>query len=267
MTDTAEELESGITLDSREVVEESTEDTGQEAEAETLEQQEGESKVEFDERQQKVFNEAIAKKTAKLYEERKRAEQYARELEELKKKVPQDQRPEVPPMPDPYDPDFQDKVKARDQRILEQAQYDARKAAESELQLHQHQRQLYEQQQRQIENEKRFVQQAEKLKVSQDDLVKAVQSVAQLGGIGKDASEYVMDDPLGPQIVMYLSQNPHEVETLASMPATRAAVYIETGIKSKLGSKKVSPAPEPPDHLSGKGAAERDRGPKGARFE
>lgn len=264
---TAEELD--ITLDSGEVVEESTEDTNQEAqeEAEGLEQEEGESKVEFNERQQKVFNEAIAKKTAKLYEERQRAEQYARELEEIKKKIPQDERPDVPPMPDPYDPDFAEKVKARDQRILEQAQYDARKAAESEFQYQQHQRQLYEQQQKQLEREKSFIERSEKLKVSQEELGRAVQTVAQLGGIGKDASDYVMEDTLGPQIVMYLAENPQEVEIIASLPPTKAAVYIETGIKSRLGSKKVSPAPEPPDHLSGKGAAEKDRGPKGARFE
>lgn len=265
MTDTAEELE----FDSQEDIAEETEQGSEEAqaEAEGLEREEGESKVEFDERQQKVFNEAIAKKTAKLYEERQRAEQYAKELEEIKKRIPQDQRPEVPPMPDPYDPDFQDKVKARDQRILEQAQYDARKAAESEYQYQQHQRQLYEQQQKQAEREKSFIERSEKLKVSQEELGRAFQTVAQLGGIGKDASDYVMEDTLGPQIVMYLAENPQEVEIIASLPPTKAAVYIETGIKSKLGSKKVSPAPEPPDHLSGKGAAERDRGPKGARFE
>jgi hypothetical protein len=258
--DTAEELENVVD----EVEEIEQEET---AEGEEPERLEGETKVEFDERQQKVFNDAIAKKTAKLYEERQERERLAKEVEELKKRVPQDQRPEVPPMPDPYDPDFEVKVKRRDQVILEQAQFDARKAAESEYQYQQQQRRLYEQQQKQIEREKSFVERSEKLKVSQDELGRAVQTVAQLGGIGKDASDYVMEDALGPQIVMYLAENPQEVEILASLPATKAAVYIETGIKSRLSAKRVVPAPEPPEHLGGKGAAERDRGPKGARFE
>jgi hypothetical protein len=100
--------------------------------------------VVFSDEQQAKFNSEIGKKVGKQREaERERDEERARavaaEQELATLKAPQ--RPEIPPTPDPYDDDYEGKMKARDDALVQTAQYDAQANA------YQAQEQALEQQQ------------------------------------------------------------------------------------------------------------------------
>ena len=105
--------------------------------------------VEFNQEQQEVFNKAIAKKTFELREterrleaERQERERYALELEKYRAPVL-----EIPPRPDPYEEDFEQKMRARDQAIALKAAYDSQNLQRQQAQQAQEQEANYRKQQ------------------------------------------------------------------------------------------------------------------------
>ena len=92
----------------------------------------GEQQPEPKKTDQDKINEAINRQAAKRFEAENRAKEADRKREEAEaelRRLQTPERPEVPEMPDPYDADFEGKVKARDAALLAQAQYDARQEA------------------------------------------------------------------------------------------------------------------------------------------
>ena len=263
-----------IEFDDTEVVEQQAETEGPNEDAESATANTDESRaVEFTEEQQRVFNEAIGKKTWKLREAEREKERLAKELEEVRKRLPTESRPVVPEIPDPYtltDEQYRHKQAERDKALRDAAAFDARQQA---LQEQARQLQYAQEQQRQREVEEvvqTYTQRATQLGVKSEELQQAAQVVGAFGlGCNDPLTQFILADEHGPLITKYLAKNPLELEQLVSMPVTQAAVRIATSIKQKAAAlkPKVNTAPDPVDTPRSTGTGQKTRGPIGATFE
>jgi len=229
--------------------------------------------VEFSEEQQRVLNEAIGKKVFKQREAERERDRLAKELEELRKQVPAQRRPEVPELPDPYaltDEQYKAQQAKRDQALREAAAFDARQQSLNE------QAQRLQAQQEQARQDElmavvgTYTQRAKALGVKPEELQEASQVCGAFGLGGNDPlTQFILADDQGPLITKYLAKNPLELEQLVAMPATQAAVRIATTIRAKAVAlkPKVNTAPDPVDTPRSTGTGQKKRGPVGATFE
>lgn len=268
----ADDLSEESDLDEVEESQES-EQPEQAAESAPAQDEDDESSVSLDEKQQKFVNDLIAKKT---WERREAERQYQAQLEErdqriqqLQQYVPQETRPEVPPLPDPYDDDYEEKVRARDEAIERRVAFDERKRLEHERAQ---QAQLQEQQQtlQQLhEVASTFQGRANEVGIDESALTEAATKVGQYQ-LGPHLTLHMMQDEQGPQVVKYLADNPvdaEQVARLAHQNVLQAAIYIETNVKPKATRRKFTSAPEPSEPLNGGGVRNSDPLLKGATFE
>lgn len=225
-------------------------------------------KVTFNEDQQQVFNSEINKKVAQTNEVRRESDKLKQEIEGLRKQIPVETRPDVPGTPDPYDDDYEARLKDRDAAIHKQAAYDAQETVRRDQEV----TALQEQERVQVETLQKSVNEysdrAIQLGVGEDDL-RAAGNIVNQYGINPQLTLFILKDEQGPLITKYLSQNPQEIEALNRLDPMSAAVLVATSIKQKaVGLKpKSTEAPEPPEYLEGAGAPLTKRGPKGATFE
>jgi hypothetical protein len=233
---------------------------------------EGQAKhVQFTEEQQRLFNDAVGSKVKQLRRKEQEAEELRRRLEELESRLPQQARPAVPDLPDPFalsDEEYRQSIARREQALLEQARFDSQQQMANE----QRQRMLYEQQQRQqeslTEKVKDYSSRATKLGIKPEELQVAGNTVAQFG-MHDSLVQYILEDDHGPLITKYLANNLTELDELSRMDPTRAAVRIETLVKQKAASlrPKTNRAPDPLDTPRGAGSSPKPKGPQGATFE
>jgi hypothetical protein len=227
-----------------------------------------EQKVEFSPEQQKVVNEIAAKKAFETREARRKAETYQKELETLRSKIPVEQAPLVPDLPDPYDDDFSERMAQRDKALQSRAQFDAQE------QYQQQQYQLQEQERSRLESEKLnqsvtdYSGRAQKLGITDVELQAAGSLVAQYG-INDQVTQHILADENGPLITKYLSKNPQAMDTMNSMSPISAALFIEQQVKPEAIKFKpqTTNAPAPIETLSGAGIPPTDGGPKDATYE
>ena len=254
---------------------EETEPEGQETDSEsstdTEEAQEKSTKPVFNEAQQESFDKAIGKKVFQISEKDREIKGLNARIKALEESVPKEQRPVIPPTPDPYqlsDQEFRRKAGERDQAIARQAAYDAQQEArEQERLLSQKQ-----EQERYVaeQNEKinSYSKKAAALGITPEELQVAGNTVAGFG-VSQELVDYILDDDMGPAITMYLSKNAVELDNIRSMSPMQAAVRIENQIRAEAAKlkPKVSAAPPPVDTPQGAGSAPKARGPAGATFE
>lgn len=279
MTDAAEKLDTHddddfpVSFDYEESQEAAPEEE-EEAPAEQAEQEGGDpdqpadgdiDTTAFNEKQQAIFDEAMKRKTERLYKEKQRAEELQRRVQELESKIPQDQRPEVPPIPNMYDPQYEQKLRAREEALRKQFEWDAKEQQRTAALVQQRQEIEYQQAMVMQERVNTYAQRAQAAGIKPETLQQAgafVGSIIQ----NPEIVSHILEDEAGPNITMYLGRNPQEAELVAQMSPTKAAIYLETKVKPKATNRKAPPAP-PPTTLRGKGAAEEEEGPPGARYE
>lgn len=250
------------------IQQEAAPETPVETPQEPVEGQKESKKVEFDAEQQEIFNAALAKKVAKQREAERQAQEAQaklRQLEEELSRIKQPQRPVVPPIPEVFDPEYDQKIAYRDQVMAAQFKYDADIAYAQQ----QHQYTLQQQQRAQQEALQQKVssysERAGKLGITSEELAAAGQKVA-LFGINDAIAQHILDDDMGPGITTYLAKNPQELEALGALDPLRAAVYLETKIKPKARPTPIKPPPEPIETFTG--ASVVSEGVlKGVRFE
>lgn len=262
MADEAYELEGEETVD-QETDSESSTDTG--------EDQEQSTRPVFNEEQQKVFDKAISEKTWKAREAERQAEDYRKRLEELEARIPKEQPPEVPKVPDFYalsDREIQDQLRQRDEAIAKRAEFEARQQAMQGQQL-----ELQRQQQAAAVSEQNakiatYAERSKKLGVKSEDLQSAANKIGQFG-INPMLSSHLIDLEDGSLGTLYLGQNLLELDRLANMPANQALLYLDQTIMPKARKLKpnVNAAPDPLDTPRGAGVSPKAGGPKGATFE
>ena len=213
------------------------------------------------------FNKRYNKLHFEREEQRRRAEAAEQLNAELQAKLPQEQRPSVPDMPDPYDADFGPKMAARDTALRDTAAYDARQTLAAEQQQTEEQQAQATQQAALITRVTTYTERAQKHGINAEQLQVAGQTVAQYG-ISDELTNFILDDEQGPQITAYLSKNPGELDELSRLTPVQAAVRIATVVKPKASQHSgLSGAPEPVTGLSGGGAPPAQRGPAGATYE
>lgn len=225
--------------------------------------------VEFTPEQQEKFNAEIARKVAKQREaERQFAEEKARR-EELERKIAEYEapvRPDIPPLPDPYDTDYAQRVAYRDAMIAKAAQYDAQQAAIVAQKEHAKRQAWEAEQQRLRDSVQTYSSTAEKLGITAQELAAAGATVAQFG-IADDLAKHILADEHGPAITLFLGNNPLELDKVARMSPIQAAIYLETEVKPR--AKKPAPviAPPPIESPKGSGISENEAYLKGVTFD
>jgi len=230
--------------------------------------------VKFDEKQQEKVNELIAAKVRKQHEAERKAEKLERELQEVRAKLPQQTRPDIPPLPDPFiltESDYKAKIAEREQAIRTAASYDA-EVAINERRVQEARQAAEVAKNEALTNEVRsYSQRAVKLGITPEELQSAGGIVAQfgLGGPDHPLTQVLLADEQGPLIVKYLSKNLVELEQIAAMSPIQAAIKIATEIKAKAVTlkTKVNPAPDPIASPRSSGPTQRQYGPKGATYE
>jgi len=224
----------------------------------------------FTEKQQRIFDEAIGKKTFKLREMEREAEQLRKRLEEIERPVTQS-RPQVPALPDPFavsDEEYKRQIMHREQALISAAAYDMRMQMLQNQQMQIAQEAAQKQQEVLVEKVQSYAQRAKTLGVKAEELQAAGSIVGQFG-IEDSLVQYILEDDHGPLITKYLSQNIGLLDSLRQMHPTRAAVIIATEIKSKAAAlkPKFTNAPDPIRRPQPSGVQVKPKGPKGATFE
>lgn len=224
----------------------------------------------FTEKQQRIFDEAIGKKTFKLREMERESEQLRRRLEEIEKPVTQS-RPQVPALPDPFavsDEEYKRQIMHREQALISAVAYDTRMQMLQNQQAQMNHEAAQKQQEVLVEKVQSYAQRAKSLGVKAEELQAAGSIVGQFG-IDDSLVQYILEDDHGPLITKYLSQNVGLLDSLRQMHPTRAAVMIANEIKSKATAlkPKFTNAPDPVRRPQPSGIQAKAKGPKGATFE
>lgn len=229
--------------------------------------QEQEQEPGTDDKDPERFNKRYNTLYREKMDEKRRADAAEAKAEELKKQLPTEQRPVIPPVPDPYDADYAEDLKVYTKAVADAATYDAEQRA-----IHERQQADAEEAQRKqvgevITKAQGYTERAAKVGIDPQTLQVAGNTVQQYG-IHDDLAGDILEDEKGPTITLYLAQHPEDLAEMSRMSLTRAAVHLETVVKPKaIASSGISGAPEPPETLGGGGAPPAQRGPKGATFE
>lgn len=201
---------------------------------------------------------------ARVAAEKKAADLEA-ELKELKLKSVD---MTIPPIPDQYDPDYEAKIQARDEKIKAVA---AHEVSVSSLESQQKDHEL-EAKNSQIEAKNAkvagFDSNMVTLGLNPIELKKAADTVVDYG-ISETLEDAVLEDPEGPLMVQYLANNPLRLEEINRMTPFQAYKALEEiRPQAQLLKPRTSQTPEPPEILSGGGAGEIEHPSlKGVTFE
>lgn len=213
------------------------------------------------------FTKRINQKHYELMEEKRAREALEAEIARLKAQIPENHKPVIPDMPDPYDSDFDERMRQREEAIKQAAIYEAQDELRQAQLTEQNKATLAKQQNDLIAAVNTYSGRAKALGVSENELQVAGQAVAAYG-IAEQVAEFILHDDKGPAITTYLAKNPTELDAISKLNPLQAAIHIATNIKPKLtGKPRAVDLPDPPDTLSGGGVTKRERGPKGAKYE
>ncbi len=229
-----------------------------------------EPKITFTDEQQKVFDDAIGKKTFKQRQQQREFQESdvkkdAR-IAELEGQIPKDMRPVVPPVPDSYDEDFSEKLQARDEAIRATAAYDARE----ELTLKQQQQAAVQAQNDEIATANKeiatYTQNATNLGIKPEELQKSGDMLGQMG-ITQDLARQLLSEETGPLMTNYLAANPDVFDQLNRADQWSAGVILnDVRLKAAELKPQTTTAPAPADTLHGGGSTSKERGPKNAKY-
>jgi len=225
----------------------------------------------FSEEGQQVFNAKMAEGKRAQRELEAEKQKLANQLQEMQAQLPQNQRPEMPDVPDRYDFDSDEQFNQAKNNFVAKVQeissFDAN--ANAQAQYNQSlQAQAAQKQQEQIQTTVGgFNDNAKKHGIEAAELNSAINTVNQYG-ISEDLGLHIMGRNDGPLIAKFLAANPLELDNLNSVTPLQAAVMIETQIASKAAALKprTTNAPDPLQPLQGGGSTPKERGPKGATY-
>ena len=226
-----------------------------------------ENKVTFDDRQQAKVNELIGAKSKATHDERRRADAAEAKLERLQASIPQPTEPQIPPMPDTFDDNFDTLLADRDKAIEQRAEFRATANVQQQQADAQQQTKLYEQQQRQIDAGNAFAEKSRKLGYTDEDMGQSILALQNMG-LDQGLQQGLVAHDNGPEVIDYLAKNPEALDQMRSMTSMQAGSYIATSIVPKaLNVRKTTSAPEPVGFINGGGSPDRPLGPVGAVFK
>ncbi len=221
--------------------------------------QDQEEPIVFDERQQEKVNSIVGSKVAAQREAEREAAALKKQLDDLKAKMPQDQAPVVPELPDAFDVDYESKMQEWQKAVSEKARYDAIQSANAEAQRKANENAMQAQQAKLHETVKTYTERAVSSGIDEKTLFENGQIVAQ-AGLSDDLAGYILNDDKGPLITQYLAKNPLELDAISRMNPIQAGVFLEQNVKAKLNAmtKTKSSAPDPITTVSGNGLGKEE---------
>lgn len=235
------------------------------------EDQETETKDNDDIVNQDSVNKKINKLTLEKHEERRKRKALQQQINDLNAKLSahDEKAVVVPPMPDPFDDQYEEKIRLREQALSEKAKQDAKKELETQR-IEQQKNQAQEQQVQEAQKlAQKMYQGAESYGLKAEEFQKADNIVA--GYIqNRDLANFILNQEKAPLIVNELASNAAELEKISKMNPVNAAAYIAANIVPKVASFKpaLSKTPEPIDIPDGKPAgAKKDPYLEGVIFE
>jgi len=216
-------------------------------------------RIVFDGEQQKILDNIAAKGTKRFRDQERISQDLQRENDDLRSKMPVSARPVIPDLPDQFADDYADKMKARDEAMVAQTTFDANERAESQRTLQDQQTQYQQTVLDHQNNQRTYLETAEKLNIDKNELLQANTSLINMG-LPMDAQNRLLTLPNGPQIAMFLAKNPLEASNLAAMSPMDAAVAMATNLTQKATEmfKPTDFPPDPTETLKGGGATEGD---------
>lgn len=215
----------------------------------------------------KGVTEAINRQHFKYQEEKRRADALEQRLSELEAQQQPAARPTIPPIPDPYDDNYEALVAERDRAIQDAAAYDARQQTLLEQRTAAEAQQALQAQWEQQEQAQKFYQRGTKSGLTESEINASFQTVAAWGGVGNELAQFIMGHEQGPQIAKHLAENPQEITQLQTLGAIQGGIYLNSSVIPKLATSAPAGPPPPPDDLGGGGAPPPDDGPPGAKYE
>lgn len=242
-----------------------------------VDEQSGTTAVEQRQEDTSINQEAVNKRMNKLTFEKKSAQEAAerernlrldaeRKLAEATKEV----IPEIPEIPDFSDPDYETKLKQRDDILVKHAEENARRRADEALKEKQAEDAARKEQERFSQMETKYVSTAKALKLNDSEVQESSNIVGSYIPGRQNLAQHLMSDENGPLNVLYLSQNVEELEKVAAMNDIDAAIYINTVITPKATQlrPKSTEAPDPHYTPSGRShSGAEDPLLKGCTFE
>lgn len=215
---------------------------------------------------QEAVNKAIGRQHRLAQEQREEADRLRQELETLRGKQPQVQRPVIPPVPDPLDDDFDQQMQERDEAIKRQMQFDSE---QQQRQWQEQQKATSEQQEQQqafVAKAVSYKQRADKLHIEPQALQMAGQIVSAYG-LPDVLADHILSHEQGPLITQHLASNLNDLEKLGAMDPVSAGIYLATSVVPRLPTVKTKTgAPPPPETVEGQPAPPTRRGPPGCKF-
>jgi multidrug efflux pump subunit AcrB len=267
MKDALQTDDTGITIDEGETSE--TAESGADLATAAGEDQ---SKNEDGDKSQDAVNKAINKQHAKYREEERKRLEIEKERDELKDKLAAAEADKgeilIPPIPDPFDEDYEEKIAVRDKSIMQKAEQDTQNKSVLEQKNATIQAEEDKDKERLNNLVTSFDSRITPLGLDPADVKNAVNTVVGYG-ISKEVGEYILQHEDGPLITKYLAENPVELDDLRNMTIIDAAFKIQSDIATAASAMKpqASSAPDPAEILTGRGAGEqKDPLIKGATF-
>lgn len=229
---------------------------------------EHEKKTESQIAQDKV-QEVINKKHWEAKENERKYLAAQKELEQYKAQQ-QQAAPEVPALPDPFEDDYEQKLKQRDEAMRKRITWEAQQDYVTQQQKHTQEQEQQAKAKELYDKQITYTKRAKDLGISGEDLQKAGETIAHYG-LNDGLVMEILGDNDGALITKHLAANPMEIEALNSMSPYQAARHIEA-IRPKLEALKPrrTKAPNPSTRLEGKGTdpeAKKYRHISGAKFE
>lgn len=231
-------------------------------ELETPEPEQGETKQD----DPAGFTKRINQKHFELMEEKRAREAAEAEIARLKAQIPENLKPVIPPLPDPYDDDYDIRIAERENAIKQLAIYEAQESVrQAEIEAR-NRTELEKRQSALINAVNAYTERAKSLDIGENELQVAGKTVAAYG-INEQVAEFILHDDKGPAITAFLAKNPSELELIAKLNPLQAAIHISNNIKGKLSIVRSVDLPDPPETLNGGGVTKSERGPRGAKYE
>lgn len=219
-------------------------ESGGESVEETEAQPEQEKEDPVQKRINKIHREKMEALERAKAEEQKRAELEAKLQEYQKVEIPQ-----IPELPDSFDPDYEKKMGERDEIIKKHAEEAARQQALTQAETERVEAENRKYQEKVAGYVKAFDASIAAMGLDKESVSKAENVVGKYIGHQPGLAEYLLSDAEnGPLNIQYLSQNLEELEKVSKMSPTQAAVHIATKVTpeaQKLKPKQTQ-APEPP---------------------
>ena len=202
---------------------------------------------------------AINKKTWQFHEEKRRADALERELTEERAKGKPVEAPKVPSLPDPYslsDEEYRQQMTERDNALARKAEYDATQRYQAESTRRQQEEAQSKRQTEAANIRTQYTNRAAEAGLDVDEVLSATADIVNYG-ISDAVAEMIATEADGPQLAMWLRQNPTELQSLQSMPIYKQIDTLKA-VQLKSSKTKTSKAPPPPTQIRSGGAVSRE---------